>query len=101
MAEFGLISETVGMVISGGVTFATHFIKTGTRALTSVLNQSVIGRLFTEDVAVFTDMWAAINHPAVWIVVATIIIILMVWLMLAKVILATHWHKKLLAKLAV
>ncbi len=82
MAEFGPVAETVTMVIGGGLSSATHFTKSGTRAIINTSPEPVTNwtASISEDVAVFGGMWAAINHPVIWIGIAVITILLMVWL---------------------
>lgn len=82
VAEYGVVTETVAMIIGGGLTSATHFTKAGTRAIINTSPEPVTNwtASITEDVMVFTGMWAAINHPVIWIIVAVIAIALMVWL---------------------
>lgn len=82
MAEFGPVAETVSMIIGGGLSSAMHFTKSGTRAIINTSPEPVTNwtASISEDAAVFGGMWAAINHPVVWISIAVIVIILMVWI---------------------
>ncbi len=82
MAEYGVITETVAMIVGGSLSSATHFTKAGTRAIINTSPEPLSNwtASVSEDVMVFTGMWAAINHPVVWIVVAIVAISLMVWL---------------------
>ena len=82
MAEFGPVAETVSMIIGGGLSSATHFTKAGTHAIINTSPEPVTNwtASISEDAAVFGGMWAAVNHPVVWISIAVIVIILMVWI---------------------
>jgi hypothetical protein len=82
MAGFGPVAETISMIVGGGLTSATHFTKAGTRAIINTSPEPVSNwtASVSEDVAVFGGMWAAINHPVIWIGVSVIAVVLMIWL---------------------
>jgi hypothetical protein len=83
LAEYGLLAETLSMILGGTLTSATHFTKAGTRAVinTSPEPMSNWPARVSEDAMVFGGLWAALNHPVVWIVVAIVIIGLIIWLL--------------------
>jgi hypothetical protein len=83
LAEYGLLAETLSMILGGTLTSATHFTKAGTRAVinTSPEPMSNWTASVSEDAMVFGGLWAALNHPVVWIVVAIVIIGLIIWLL--------------------
>ncbi|WP_428086499.1 DUF4126 domain-containing protein [Candidatus Thioglobus sp.] len=82
MAQFGPVIETAAIIVGGGLTSATHFTKAGTRAIINTSPEPVSNwtASISEDVAVFAGVWAAINHPIPWIIVAVTVIVLMIWL---------------------
>ncbi len=81
MASSGPAMEVVGTIIGGSLATATHFTKSGTRALINTSPEPVTNwtASITEDIAVFTGLWAAINHPIVWIIISIIIILITIW----------------------
>jgi Flp pilus assembly pilin Flp len=81
MAEYGVVAESVSMIIGGGLSSATHFTKSGTRAIINTSPEPVSNwtASISEDAAVFGGVWAAINHPVIWVITAIVIIAIMVW----------------------
>jgi Flp pilus assembly pilin Flp len=82
MAEYGVVAESVSMIIGGGLSSATHFTKSGTRAIINTSPEPVSNwtASISEDAAVFGGVWAAINHPVIWVITAIVIIAIMVWI---------------------
>jgi Flp pilus assembly pilin Flp len=82
MAEYGVVAESVSMIIGGGLSSATHFTKSGTRAIINTSPEPVSNwtASISEDAAVFGGVWAAINHPVIWVITAVVIIAIMVWI---------------------
>lgn len=80
-AESMILGETIGAITGGALATSTHVVKSGSRAMinTSPEPFSNWTASVSEDVAVFTALWAALNHPVVWIGVAIICIIIIVW----------------------
>jgi hypothetical protein len=83
VADYGVIAESIGMAAGAGLSSATHFTKSGTRALINTSPEPVTNwtASVSEDVAVFTGVWAAINHPIIWTVIAIITILILVWIL--------------------
>jgi len=68
-------------ILGGGLTAATHATKAGTRALinTSPEPFSNWGLSISEDVAVFAGLWAALNHPTLFVGLMIVFIIILIW----------------------
>ena len=70
-------------LLGGSVTAATHATKAGTRMLinTSPEPFSNWAASIAEDVAVFAGLWAALNHPAIFLCLLVAFLLLLVWLL--------------------
>jgi len=68
-------------ILGGGLTAATHATKAGTRALVNTSPEpfSNWGLSISEDVAVFTGLWAALNHPTLFVGLMIVFIIILIW----------------------
>lgn len=83
MADYGTIVESTSMLVGGGLSSATHFTKSGTRAIinTSPEPFSNWSASVGEDAAVFAGVWTAIHHPVIWTIVAIVVVLLLIWLL--------------------
>jgi hypothetical protein len=70
-------------LVGGGVTAATHATKAGSRVLinTSPEPFSNWAASFTEDLAVFAGLWAALQHPVLFLLVFVLFLLLLCWLL--------------------
>ena len=70
-------------VVGGGITTATHATKAGARALinTSPEPFSNWGASLGEDLAVFAGLWAALQHPVLFLSVFFLFLLLLCWLL--------------------
>lgn len=70
-------------LVGGGVTAATHATKAGSRLLinTSPEPFSNWGASIAEDLAVFAGLWAALSHPALFIVAFVLFMGMVIWLL--------------------
>ncbi|MDQ6957224.1 MAG: DUF4126 domain-containing protein [Mariprofundaceae bacterium] len=70
-------------ILGGSLTAATHATKAGTRAIVNTSPEpfSNWGLSISEDVAVFAGLWAALNHPTLFIVLMLVFIVLLIWLL--------------------
>jgi hypothetical protein len=70
-------------LIGGTITAGTHFTKSGSRAMINTSPEPVSnwGASIGEDVAVMTGIWVALTHPAVFLALLGIFVILMIWLL--------------------
>jgi hypothetical protein len=69
-------------LLGGTITAGTHFTKAGGRAVinTSPEPFSNWGASFTEDALVMSGIWLAFAHPAVFLVLLAIFLLLLAWL---------------------
>lgn len=70
-------------LLGGGVTAATHATKAGTRVLinTSPEPFSNWAASFAEDIAVFAGLWAALNHPVLFLMAIAAFLVLLCFLL--------------------
>lgn len=85
-AAVGDVSEPVSLaaaLVGGGMALTTHSTKAGTRVLVNTSPEpfSNIGLSLMEDVAVFFGIWAALNHPWVFLVFLVLFLALAAWLL--------------------
>jgi Domain of unknown function (DUF4126) len=73
----------VAGLLGGGITAGTHFMKAGTRATLNTSPEPVSNwtASFGEDAAVLTGPWLAITHPLVFLGVAVLFLLLLIWLL--------------------
>jgi len=71
----------VAGILGGGISAGTHAAKAGTRVLINASPEpfSNWAASFTEDVAVIAGVWAAINHPIVFLALLVCFLILLAW----------------------
>jgi hypothetical protein len=88
LAAGALGDVSPAMTIAGGlvgasVTAATHATKAGSRVLinTSPEPFSNWGASILEDLAVFTGLWAALEHPMVFLAALLVFLVLVCWLL--------------------
>jgi hypothetical protein len=86
MAEGLEVNEAVqfaAFLIGGGVAAATHATKTGTRVLVNTSPEpfSNWAVSITEDIVVIGGLWAALQHPWLFIAALVLFILLVAWLL--------------------
>ena len=71
--DLGGAGEALGLLLGGGLAATSHVTKASTRALinTSPEPASNWAASFTEDAAVIGGLWAALNHP--WLFIALLV----------------------------
>ena len=76
------VSIAAGL-LGGGISAATHATKAGTRVLINTSPEPFSNWFasITEDVAVFVGLWAALNHPVVFLILLALFLTLLVWLL--------------------
>ena len=81
--DIGQAGELIGLLLGGGVAAASHATKAGTRVLinTSPEPFSNWGASVAEDISVFAGLWAALNHPWLFIVLLVLFLLLAIWLL--------------------
>lgn len=70
-------------LVGGGVTAATHATKAGSRVLINASPEpfSNWAASFAEDLAVFAGLWAALQHPMVFLAILAVFLLLLCWLL--------------------
>ena len=83
IGDVGVGAELAAAIAGGTLTGATHFTKAGTRLAinTSPEPFSNWTASILEDIAVLAGLWAALNHPLVFLGLLGVFIILMIWLL--------------------
>jgi len=75
--------ELSALILGGTLATGSHLAKSGSRVLINTSPEPVTNWTASigEDVAVIGGLWAALNHPWVFIVALVIFILLIVWLL--------------------
>ena len=83
ISELGVGAEIAAALVGGSLAAGTHFTNAGTRVLinTSPEPFSNWTASITEDIAVFVGLWAALQHPVLFLILLAIFIALMIWLL--------------------
>ena len=81
--DIGQSGELVALLLGGGVAAASHATKAGTRVLVNTSPEpfSNWGASLGEDLAVFGGLWAALNHPWLFIVLLLLFLFGVAWLL--------------------
>lgn len=76
------LAVTAGL-LGGSITAATHASKTGSRLLINTSPEPVSNwaASLAEDAAVLIGLWAALNHPAIFIGLLLVFLLLLCWLL--------------------
>ena len=76
-------AEFAALLVGGGLAATSHATKAGTRALINTSPEPVTNwtASITEDLAVIGGLWAALNHPWVFIIALLLFIVLVAWLL--------------------
>lgn len=76
-------AELAAAIAGGSLAGATHFTKAGTRLAINTSPEPVSNwtASILEDIAVVAGLWAALNHPWVFVVLLGLFILLMIWLL--------------------
>ena len=83
VGEVNAVAELAAAIVGGGIAAGTHFTKAGTRVLinTSPEPFSNWGASIGEDIAVFAGLWAALQHPVLFLILLVLFILLMIWVL--------------------
>jgi hypothetical protein len=83
IGEVGAGAEIAAALVGGTLAAGSHFTKAGTRVLinTSPEPFSNWTASITEDIAVFAGIWAAIQHPVLFLILLAIFIVMIIWLL--------------------
>jgi hypothetical protein len=76
-------AQVSAAILGGGLTAATHATKAGSRVMINTSPEPVSnwGASLGEDVAVVGGIWAALNHPYIFLGLLLLFIVLMAWLL--------------------
>ncbi|MEM7400431.1 MAG: DUF4126 domain-containing protein [Pseudomonadota bacterium] len=76
-------AELAAAIVGGSLAAGTHFTKTGSRVMINTSPEPVSNwsASIMEDIAVFAGIWAAIEHPYIFIALLAVFILLMIWLL--------------------
>ena len=76
-------AELAAAIVGGTVAAGTHFTKAGSRVMINTSPEPVSNwtASLAEDIAVFVGIWAAIEHPYIFIALLAVFILLMIWLL--------------------
>lgn len=81
--DMGQAAEFAALLLGGGVATASHATKAGSRVVinTSPEPFSNWGASVAEDVSVFAGLWAALNHPWVFVALLAVFLLVVAWLL--------------------
>ena len=81
--DVGPAAELAALLVGGGVAATSHATKAGSRVLinTSPEPFSNWGASVAEDVSVIAGLWAALNHPVLFLVLFALFISSVIWLL--------------------
>lgn len=75
--------QTIAVLAGGALAAGTHVAKASTRALVNTSPEpfSNWGLSFSEDGVLLFGMWLALRHPAIFIVLLALFVLLLIWLL--------------------
>lgn len=81
--DMGQAAELVSLLVGGGVATASHAAKASSRVLinTSPEPFSNWGASVAEDLSVVAGLWAALNHPWLFVVMLVVFLLIVAWLL--------------------
>ncbi|MGB5540304.1 MAG: DUF4126 domain-containing protein [Gammaproteobacteria bacterium] len=83
IGEVGQAAHLAAAIAGGTLAAGTHATKTGSRVLINTSPEPFSNWFASvgEDVAVVAGLWTALHHPALFIVLLVLFILLMIWLL--------------------
>lgn len=83
VGELGMGAEVAAAIVGGTLTAGTHATKAGTRAVVNASPEpfSNWALSISEDIAVIAGVWAAVQHPWIFLGLLILFILLMAWLL--------------------
>ena len=81
--EVGLAAELASAIVGGAITSVAHLTKTSSRLLINTSPEPVSNwtASFAEDIAVFTGLWAALNHPILFLILLELFLMMVVYML--------------------
>lgn len=79
----GAAWEVVAGLLGGTITAGTHFMKAGSRAAINTSPEPISNWItsITEDAAVLGGLWLAFTHPAAFLLILILFVLLTIWLL--------------------
>jgi ABC-type multidrug transport system permease subunit len=76
-------AELAAVLVGGSMAASSHFTKAGSRLIINTSPEPVTNwtASIVEDLAVIGALWAALNYPALFLVIMVLFIALVIWLM--------------------
>jgi hypothetical protein len=83
VGEVGTAAQLAAAIAGGTLAAGSHATKAGTRVLINTSPEPISNWFASvgEDVAVIAGLWTALHHPALFLVLLVIFILLMIWLL--------------------
>lgn len=83
VGELSPAAELAAALLGGGMAAATHATKAGTRVMINTSPEPVSNWTASlgEDLAVIGGIWAALNHPFIFLALLLLFVVLMIWLL--------------------
>lgn len=81
--DAGPATELIGLLLGGGIAATSHATKAGARIVLNTSPEPISnwGTSLAEDVSVFAGLWAALNHPWVFLALFVVFLVLVAWLL--------------------
>ena len=82
VGDIGPAAELAAAILGGGMAAATHATKAGSRVMINTSPEPVSNWTASigEDLAVIGGVWAALNHPYVFLALLLLFVLLVAWL---------------------
>ena len=83
VGEVGPAAMVAAAIVGGTMTTASHAAKSGSRVLINTSPEPVTNwtASLAEDAMVFAGLWAALNHPVLFLALLLVFILLLIWLL--------------------
>jgi hypothetical protein len=83
VGDIGPAAELAAAILGGGMATATHATKAGSRVMINTSPEPVSNWTASigEDLAVIGGVWAALNHPYVFLALLVLFVLFMAWLL--------------------
>ena len=83
VGDIGPGAEMAAAIMGGGLAAVTHAAKSGARVLINTSPEPFTNwtASVTEDIGVVAGLWAAVMHPAVFLVLLVLFLVLLAWLL--------------------
>jgi hypothetical protein len=81
LGEMDPAVQVAAFIVGGGLAASSHAVKAGTRVMLNTSPEPVSNwtASITEDVVVVGGLWAALNHPAIFLATLTVLVAATIW----------------------